>query len=77
MATNITIKIDDELARAAKVYAAQHGTSLSRLVTEQLQREVLRDRAFVSAKARALQRLESARPLGWEKPSSRDELHAR
>lgn len=77
MATNITIKIDDELARAAKVYAAQHGTSLSRLVAEQLEREISRGRAYASAKTRALQSLQSARPLGWQKPLSRDEIHDR
>ena len=34
--TNITLKIETDLARDARVLAARRGTSLSRLVTEQL-----------------------------------------
>jgi hypothetical protein len=77
MATNVTVKIDDELARSAKVYAARHGTSVSRLVAEQLERLVQRDRAYEAAKGRALKRLERASALGWQKPESRDDVHAR
>lgn len=77
MATNVTVKIDDDLARAAKVYAAQHGTSLSRLVSEELERLVRRERVFETAKARALKRLEDAPALGWDKPLHRDDVHAR
>lgn len=77
MATNVTVKIDDELARSAKVYAAQHGTSISRLVAEQLQQLVRRGRDYEAAKTRALKHLEEAPALRWRKPSSRDEVHAR
>lgn len=77
MATNVTVKINDELARSAKVYAARRGTSISRLVAEQLEQMVQRDRAYEAAKARALRRLERAQALGWQKPASRDDVHAR
>jgi hypothetical protein len=77
MAVNVTVKIDDELARSAKIYAARHGTSISRLVADQLERIVLRERAYEAAKKRALNRLERAAPLGWQKPGSRDDVHAR
>ena len=36
MKTNITIRIDDKLAHEAKVLAARKGTSLSRLIAEEL-----------------------------------------
>jgi hypothetical protein len=75
--TNITLRIDAELARAAKILAARRGTSVSRLVAEQLELIVQRDRAYESAKRRALGRLSRAVELQWQKPASRDELHER
>lgn len=75
--TNVTVKMDDDLVRSAKVYAARHGTSISRLVAEQIERLVSRDRAYVAAKARAVQRLQAAPMLGWRKPANRDELYER
>jgi predicted HicB family RNase H-like nuclease len=52
-ATNITIRVDSKLALAAKVLAARRGTSVSRLVSEQLEVLVQRDRAYEAAKRRA------------------------
>jgi hypothetical protein len=77
MSVNITIKIDSDLARAAKVYAAQRGTSVSRLVSEELERLLRRDQVYQAARERAVQRLREAPALGWTKPTSRDELHER
>ena len=77
MKTNITLKIDTELARAAKVLAARRGTSVSRLVADQLEALVQRDRAYEAAKHRALMRLKQGVDLEWQKPLSRDELHER
>lgn len=76
-ATNITVRIDSELALAAKVLAARRGTSVSRLVSEQLEMLVQRDRAYEAAKRRALKRLDKPVELKWKKPRSRDELHER
>jgi hypothetical protein len=76
-ATNITIRVDSELALAAKVLAARRGTSVSRLVSEQLEVLVQRDRAYEAAKRRALRRLDNPVELKWNKPRSRDELHER
>jgi hypothetical protein len=76
-ATNITIRVDSELALAAKVLAARRGTSVSRLVSEQLEVLVQRDRAYEVAKRRALRRLSNPVELKWNKPRSRDELHER
>lgn len=75
--TNVTIKIDAELARAAKIYAAQRGTSISRLVAEQITKLVQSDMRYEQALARAQQHMSEAPALGWRKPLSRDELHER
>ena len=76
-ATNITIKIDSDLAREARVLAARKGTSLSRLVAEQLGRLVLEEQRYAAAKQNALARLQKGFDLDWDKPETRDELHAR
>jgi hypothetical protein len=75
--TNITIKVESDLAHEAKVFAARHGVSLSRLVAEQLETLVREDQAFAAARQRALSQLKKGFDLGWEKPANRDELHDR
>ena len=74
---NITLPVDDDLLREAKILAAQQGTSVSRLVAEQLEKLVQRDAHYGAARRRALKRLAIGYDLGWEPPRSRDELHER
>ena len=74
---NITLKVDDDLLREAKVLAAKQGTSVSRLVAEQLEKLVQRDARYDAARRRALKRLATGYDLGWQAPRSRDELHER
>jgi len=75
--TNITIKIEANLALDAKVLAARKGTSLSRLVADQLRSMVNQDQAYLAAKRSALSRLKKGLDLEWEKPGTRNELHQR
>ena len=75
--TNITIKVEADLAHEAKVFAARHGVSLSRLVADQLESLVKEDQVFAAARQRALRQLKKGFDLGWDKPGSRDELHDR
>jgi len=75
--TNITVKVDADLARDAKVLAARQGTSLSRLVAEQLKTLVRGDQVYAAAKRRALRRLKRGYDLGWQHPVTRDALHDR
>ena len=77
MKTNITVKLDADLAREAKVLAARRGTSVSRLVADQLEELVRRDKTYQSAMRRALSRLQKGYDLQWQKPSTRDEIHER
>jgi len=77
MKTNITLKVDRDLLRRAKVLAAEKDTSVSALVTEQLERAV-RDRdGYEQAKKRALARMKRASHLGYTPPASRDEFYER
>ncbi len=75
--TNITLKIDEDLAREAKVLAARRGTSVSRMVAEQLEAIVRADKSYNASMRRALSRLKKGYRLDWRKPASRDELHER
>ena len=77
MKTNITLKVDRELLRRAKVIAAERDTSVSGLVTEQLEKAVREHDGYAQAKRRALANLKKGFDLGFTPPSSRDELHER
>ena len=74
MKTNLTLRVDSDLIREAKVLAA---TSVSRLLAQQLEELVRRDRSYEAARRRALSRLARGYDLGWTRPESRDELHER
>ena len=76
-ASNITIKVDSNLVKEAKVLAARRGTSLSRLLAEQLEKLVHGDQTYAAAKRRALARLHRGYDLGWERPANRAVLHDR
>ena len=75
--TNITVKVDAGLAKEAKVLAARRGTSLSRLVAEQLETLVNDDQVYAASKRRALRRLKRGYDLGWEPTENRALLHDR
>lgn len=77
MKTNITLSVDADLARDAKVLAARQGTSVSRLMAEELESLVRMDREYEAARRRSLDRLERGFDLGWTPPASRAELHER
>ena len=75
--TNITVKVDAVLAKEAKVLAARRGTSLSRLVAEQLETLVNDDQMYAAARRRALRRLKRGYDLEWEPAENRALLHDR
>ena len=74
---NITLKIDRELLRKARVLAAQKDTSVSSLVSEQLARAIRDHDGYEQARKRAFARMERASPLGYKPPASRDEFYER
>ncbi len=77
MKTNITLKLDTDLLKEARVLAAEEGRSISALLTDRLEALVRERKVYDRARRRALARLQDWLDLGWTPPSSRDELHER
>jgi hypothetical protein len=77
MKANITLKLDAEILKEARVLAAEEGSSLSRLLSAKLEELVRERRGYNRARKRALARLNVGMDLGWTRPRSRDELHER
>jgi hypothetical protein len=77
MKTNITLKIEAELLREARVLAAEEGTSVSALLAARLEQAVRERKEYQQARRRALARLRRGFDLRWTPPSSSDELHER
>lgn len=74
---NVTITLDENVVRWAKVWAASHDTSVSRMLGEELRRKMLSEQNYESAKKRFLSR--SLKPLkSAETPyPDRDNLYER
>ncbi len=77
MKANITLKVDTELLREARVLAAEEGRSVSALLTDRLEEMIRERKGFDKARRRALARLREGLDLHWTPPSTRDELHER
>jgi hypothetical protein len=75
--TSITLKLDADLLREARVIAAEEGRSLSALLTDRLEAIVRERTAFELARLRALARLRVGIDLRWTPSRTRDELHER
>ena len=75
--SNITLSVDSELLREARVLAAQEGTSVSRLLADRLEELIRRQKDYDVARRRALARLRKGFRLEWTPPRSRDTLHER
>lgn len=73
---NLTLELDDEVIRKAKVVAAKRGTSVSRLAAMQLEDLIEDDFRYEEARERALKALANAKARGgrnWR----REDLHQR
>jgi CRISPR/Cas system-associated protein Csm6 len=77
MKTNLTLKIDKQLLREAKVLAAQQDTSISALIAGQLEKLVRERKGYEAARRRAFALMDEGWDLGWRRPASRDELYDR
>ena len=75
--TNVTLAIDADLLREARILAAAEGTSVSGLIRSRLEELVRRSKAYDTARRRALARLRAGHDLQWTPPASRNELHER
>lgn len=74
---NITITLDEEVARWARLRAAERETSVSRLVGEMLREKMMEEQAYETA----MQAYLSRSPIQLKEPNqpypSRSELHER
>jgi hypothetical protein len=77
MKTNITLKIEADLLREARVLAALEGSSISALLAAKLEQTVRERKGYNQARRSALARLRTGFDLQWTPPGSRDELHER
>ncbi len=73
---NITITVDEEVAKWARLWAAKHDTSVSRLVGELLEERMKRESRYESAMRKYLAKRPTAISDGRPYPG-RDELHDR
>ena len=73
---NLTLQLEEAVIKRAKVVAAKRGTSISGLVTRQLEDLVAQDARYDEAMRRALDALDRATSRGgirW----TREDLHER
>jgi predicted transcriptional regulator len=73
---NLTVQLDRDTIRKAKILAARRGTSVSALVAAQIKESVQAEDAYEAARRSALELLEQGFHLGGRR-LSRDELHER
>jgi hypothetical protein len=71
---NLTLQLDEETIRQAKILAAERGTSVSGLVARELEQLVTRNARYEEAMRRAIELMADAEPRGgrtWR----RDDLY--
>ena len=74
---NVTITLDEKTAAWVRVRAAQHNTSVSRLVGEMLRTRMLEQREYDQAMQRFLAKAPVRLKRRGQRYSPRDELHDR
>lgn len=74
---NLTVSLERETIRKAKILAARRSTSISGLLAQQIEVLIGEDEAYERAKRRALALLDEGFDLGGTIRVTRDELHER
>lgn len=77
MKQNITLALEQDLLKAARAFAARRGTSISALLTDELQAKIEQERRYEQAKQTALALLEAPWSLGGQGMGRREDLHDR
>jgi hypothetical protein len=77
MKQNVTISLNRQTLRKAKVLAARRATSISGLLAEQIEVLVGEEEAYQRAQRQAMTLLDQGFHLGGVIRSTRDELHER
>jgi hypothetical protein len=73
---NLTVQLDRQTIRKAKVLAAQQGTSIGQLVAASIERMTAEEEAYEAAARRALAWLDRGLDLGGKRVK-RESLHER
>ena len=74
---NITLSLPKTTLQKIKLLAAQRQSSVSRLLTEALEKIADDETGYDEARKRQLKWMETGFDLGFQNPVSRDELHER
>jgi hypothetical protein len=74
---NITLSLSRQVLKKAKILAARRETSISGLLTQQIEALVGEDEAYERAERQALALLDKGFHLGGTIRATRDELHER
>lgn len=74
---NLTIQLDDEVVAKARVLAAHRSTSISGLLTEEIERLVGERERYDTARMRALARLRRGHAMGGPPYPKRADLYDR
>jgi hypothetical protein len=77
MKRNVTISLDRQTIRKAKIIAARRDTSISGLLSQQIEILVGEEEAYEQAERQAVALLDQGFHLGGGAPASREELHER
>ncbi len=77
MKQNITLSIEKNLLQKAKFLAVQRNSSISQMLSQELEKMVSDADKYEIAKRKALKTLKNGFRMGGKITASRDELHAR
>ena len=74
---NVTITLEEDVARWARVYAAEHDTSVSKLLGEILKERMQHEQSYEKARSRFMGRAPVKLRDSHRELPGRDELHDR
>ena len=74
---NVTITLDEKTAAWARIYAARHNTSVSRMVGEMLQQRMRESHKYHEAMRRFLEKKPVKLNRSGKRYPKRDDLHVR
>lgn len=77
MKQNITLSLDRDLIRKSKIIAAQKETSVSKMLSDELEKLIQRTEQYECAKIKALANLKKGFNFGGKIIASREDLHER
>ena len=77
MKQNITLSVDKELIKKGKVIAAQKDTSISKMLSDELEKLIQSNEQYEFAKRKALANLKTGFHFGGKITVSREALHER